>query len=136
MRAGVRVACAASLAVVVGVVSSVFTAWQAAMLVGWDAGVLLLIPWIWMAVAGLDAEESRTHATRHFVDAAGDGILTCTSIRSTNGSSLEEWPASRIWRVCGQKGEERHLDSLSVVKPQDGLAAKERNWAMRMPLTS
>jgi uncharacterized membrane protein len=64
MRAGVRVACAASLAVVVGVASSVFTAWQAAVLVGWDAGALLLILWIWMAVAGLDAEESRTHARR------------------------------------------------------------------------
>ena len=64
MRAGVRVACAAALGVVVGVVSSGFTAWQAAMLVGWDAGALLLILWIWMAVAGLDAEESRTHASR------------------------------------------------------------------------
>ena len=53
MRAGVRVAYAASLAVVVGVASSVFTAWQAAMLVGWDAGALLLILWIWIAVAGL-----------------------------------------------------------------------------------
>ena len=53
MRAGVRVAYAASLAVVVGVASSVLTAWQAAMLVGWDAGALLLILWIWIAVAGL-----------------------------------------------------------------------------------
>ena len=53
MRAGVRVAYAASLAVVVGVASSVLIAWQAAMLVGWDAGALLLILWIWIAVAGL-----------------------------------------------------------------------------------
>jgi hypothetical protein len=58
------VACAATLGVVVGVVLSVSTAWQAAMLVGWDAGALLLILWIWLAVAGLDAEESRTHASR------------------------------------------------------------------------
>jgi uncharacterized membrane protein len=64
IRAGVRVACAATLAVVVGVASSVFTAWQAALLVGWDAGALLLILWIWTAVAGLDAEESRSHASR------------------------------------------------------------------------
>ena len=64
VRASIRVACAAALGVVVGVVSSVFTAWQAAMLVGWDAGALLLILWIWLAVAGLDAEASRTHASR------------------------------------------------------------------------
>jgi len=64
VRAGVRVVCASSLGVVVGAASSVFTAWQAAMLVGWDAGALLLIVWISMAVAGLDAEESRSNASR------------------------------------------------------------------------
>ena len=64
VRAGVRVACAAALGLAVGGVSSVFTAWQAAMLVGWDAGALLLIAWIWSAVAGLDAEASRTHSSR------------------------------------------------------------------------
>ena len=36
-----------------GVASSVFTARQATMLVGRDAGALLLILWIWIAVAGL-----------------------------------------------------------------------------------
>jgi uncharacterized membrane protein len=64
MRAGARVACAAILGVVVGVVSSAFTAWQAATLVGWDAGAMLLILWIWTAVAGLNAEECKTHARR------------------------------------------------------------------------
>lgn len=64
VRAGVRVGWAASIGVVVGVVVSLFTQWQAAILIGWDAAALLLIAWIWVAVAGLDAKESRTHAGR------------------------------------------------------------------------
>jgi uncharacterized membrane protein len=64
VRAGVRVGWAVSLGVVVGVVTSLFTQWQAAILIGWDASALLLIVWIWVAVAGLDAKESRTHASR------------------------------------------------------------------------
>ena len=63
VRAGVRVACAATLGVVVGAVSSVFTAWQAAMLVGWDAGALLLLLWIWMAVAAGPMPAARTQVS-------------------------------------------------------------------------
>jgi uncharacterized membrane protein len=64
VRAGVRVGWAASLGVVIGVVTSLFTEWQAAILIGWDSAALLLIVWIWVAVAGLDAKGSRTHAGR------------------------------------------------------------------------
>jgi uncharacterized membrane protein len=64
LRAGVRVGWAASLGVVVGVVTSLFTEWQAAILIGWDAGALFLTVWIWVTVAELDAKESRTHAAR------------------------------------------------------------------------
>ena len=54
----------AALGVVVGVVVSPFTTWQAAMVIGWDAGVLLLLVWIWTAVGGLDAAQCKTHASR------------------------------------------------------------------------
>jgi uncharacterized membrane protein len=64
VRAGVRVGWAASLGVVIGVVTSLFTEWQAAILIGWDSAALLLIVWIWVAVAGLDPKGSRTHAGR------------------------------------------------------------------------
>jgi uncharacterized membrane protein len=64
VRAGVRVGWAASIGLVVGVVTSLFTEWQAAILIGWDSAALLLIVWIWVAVAGLDAKGSRTHAGR------------------------------------------------------------------------
>jgi len=59
-----RVAVAASLGIVAGVAVSFFTFWQAATLIGWDAGALMLIGWIWRAVGKLDAEESKTHASR------------------------------------------------------------------------
>ena len=63
-RAGVRVATAAALGVIVGVVASVATFWQAALLIGWDAGALCLVIWIWSSVAKFDAEESKAHASR------------------------------------------------------------------------
>jgi uncharacterized membrane protein len=63
-RAGVRVAVAAPVGIVAGGVSSIFTFWQAATLIGWDVGALLLITWIWWVVGRLSTEESQTHATR------------------------------------------------------------------------
>jgi|SRR5450631_4524946 len=63
-RAGVRVAVAASFGIVAGGVAYIFTFWQAATLIGWDVGGLILITWIWCAVGKLDAEESKTHASR------------------------------------------------------------------------
>ena len=63
-RAGSRVAVAASLGIVAGGVASVFTFWQAATLIGWDVGALLLVAWIWWAVGRLNSEASKTHATR------------------------------------------------------------------------
>ena len=45
-------------------VVSQFTAWQAAILIGWDAAALSLVLWIFVAVWSLDAEESRAHASR------------------------------------------------------------------------
>jgi len=59
-----RVAVAASLGIIAGAVVSSFTFWQAATLIGWDVGALILIAWIWRAVGKLDAEESKTHASR------------------------------------------------------------------------
>ena len=63
-RAGVRVAVAAVLGIVVGAVVSAFTFWQAATLIGWDVGALLLGTWVWWAVGRLSPEETRARATR------------------------------------------------------------------------
>jgi uncharacterized membrane protein len=58
------VAVAASLGIVVGVVVSIFTFWQAATLIGWDVYSLFLITWIWWVVHDLNAEECKSHASR------------------------------------------------------------------------
>jgi uncharacterized membrane protein len=63
-RASVRVALAASVGIVAGVVAALFTFWQAATLIGWDAGSLLLITSIWLAVGGLSADECKSYASR------------------------------------------------------------------------
>jgi uncharacterized membrane protein len=60
----VRVAIAASVGIVAGGVASIFTFWQAATLIGWDVGALLLMLWIWWAVGPLSPEASQTHASR------------------------------------------------------------------------
>ncbi len=63
-RASVRVALAALVGIVGGVVVSFFTFWQAATLIGWDLYSLLLMLWIWWAVWGLNAEECERRANR------------------------------------------------------------------------
>jgi uncharacterized membrane protein len=63
-RAATRVVVAASVGIVAGGLACIFTAWQAATLIGWDAGALLLVTWIWWVVGRLSPNESRTHARR------------------------------------------------------------------------
>jgi uncharacterized membrane protein len=63
-RSSVRVAIAASVGLGVGALMSVWTFWQAAMLIGWDIGSLFLITWIWCVVGGLNAEECKRRANR------------------------------------------------------------------------
>ena len=63
-RAGVRVAVTAVFGIVAGGVAYTFTFWQAATLIGWDAGALLLVSWIWWAVGPLTPDASQTHAGR------------------------------------------------------------------------
>jgi uncharacterized membrane protein len=62
--AGVRVAAAASIGTIAGLIGSVFTFWQAAILWGWDAAVVCLLAWIWLAVWKLGAAETKSHALR------------------------------------------------------------------------
>jgi uncharacterized membrane protein len=64
VRARTRVAAAATLGVIAGLISSQFTGWQASMLIGWSAGVVFLIGWIWFSVWRLDATQTKSHASR------------------------------------------------------------------------
>ena len=61
---GVRVAVTASIGVVAGVIASLFTSWQAAILWGWDGGVGCLLLWVWLAVWKMSATETKSNAQR------------------------------------------------------------------------
>ena len=62
--AGTRLAVCAGIGVAGGVIASFFTIWQAALLIGWDVAVAVLLGWIWMALAPLSAGETRKNASR------------------------------------------------------------------------
>ena len=78
-RSGVRVLVAAAVGVAVGSISSVATSWQASMLIGWDAGCLVLMGWIWLSVAGLDEEQTRRHARREDTSVRLSELIVLTS---------------------------------------------------------
>jgi uncharacterized membrane protein len=79
VRAGRRVGWAAALGMVVGAVTSQFTQWQAAILIGWDAAALVLVARIWLAVAPLDAAETKTHAVREDTSIRLSELIILTS---------------------------------------------------------
>jgi uncharacterized membrane protein len=77
------------MAVVSGLIASVLTFWQAAILWGWDAGVVFLLAWIWLAVWKMSATETKAHAEREdpsirlselLVLAAGVALLTAVGL--------------------------------------------------------
>ena len=62
--AQVRVVMTALIGTVVGALASIVTFWQAAILLGWSAGIACLLAWIWCAVWKLSAAETKSHANR------------------------------------------------------------------------
>jgi uncharacterized membrane protein len=60
--AGVRVLFTAVFGMVAGSVASIFTIWEAAILIGWVATVTALMSWIWMSIWPLDPQETKSHA--------------------------------------------------------------------------
>jgi len=62
--AATRVAVGTVVGAASGAVVSLWTIWQAAILIGWDVSVATLLGWIWIALWGLSAEKTRTHANR------------------------------------------------------------------------
>jgi uncharacterized membrane protein len=60
--AGTRVLLTVLLGIAVGVVSSFFTIWEAAILIGWVATVIALMVWIWLSIWPLGPSETKSHA--------------------------------------------------------------------------
>lgn len=49
---------------VVGPLTALFVAWQAAPLLGWDAAACIFLVWVWGTITGLDAETTAEVAAR------------------------------------------------------------------------
>ena len=62
--AGTRVAAGTVVGAVVGAVVSLWTIWEAAILIGWDISVATLLGWIWLALWRLSAGETQQNASR------------------------------------------------------------------------
>ena len=84
VSSGLRVTCAMLGGAVVGVIASLFTVPSAAILVGWDAAVLIYLVWVWSSVWRLDPgitarlaqrEDPSTAVAELVVVAAGTALL-------------------------------------------------------------
>jgi uncharacterized membrane protein len=62
--AGLQVTCAMVGGAVTGAIVSLFTLPTASILIGWDAAVVIYLPWVWAAVWRLDPETTARLATR------------------------------------------------------------------------
>jgi uncharacterized membrane protein len=60
--AGVRCGISGAIGIAGGVVASLFTTWQPAILLGWDVAVICLVTWIWLALWKLGAAATKVHA--------------------------------------------------------------------------
>jgi uncharacterized membrane protein len=77
--AGVRVAITAAIGIAAGVIASVFTIWEAAILIGWSVTAASLMGWIWLAVWKLNAQETKSHASREDPSIRLSELITLTS---------------------------------------------------------
>jgi uncharacterized membrane protein len=87
--ASARIAIAAVLGVVTGIVLAFFTVAQAAALIGWDVAAASFLVGVWLAIGNLDAEGTHQRATRLdpsrgladvLVITAGVAILTAVAL--------------------------------------------------------
>jgi uncharacterized membrane protein len=62
--AGARIAIVAGIGLVCGVVASLFTFWQASILIGWDVAVATLLGWLWLTLGPLDSDETERNALK------------------------------------------------------------------------
>jgi uncharacterized membrane protein len=62
--AGVRVAITSAIGIAGGLIASIYTIWQAAILIGWSVTAAGLMVWIWLALWPLNAQETKSHASR------------------------------------------------------------------------
>jgi uncharacterized membrane protein len=77
--AGTRVMVGAVIGTAGGVIVSFFTLWQAAILIGWDVAVAVLLGWIWAALSRLTAAQAKRYASREDPSVELSEVLVLTA---------------------------------------------------------
>jgi uncharacterized membrane protein len=81
-----RLTLCAGVGVVVGAALSFVVDWPLALLGVWDATVLLMLVWVWVAVSPMDAAETQRAATREDTGRAlNRGLLLAAALASLGG---------------------------------------------------
>lgn len=83
---GLRLAVAAPLGVAAAIVVGLTTEWPYAPATGWITAVAVYLAWTWLIVGRLDADHTRTHATRYAEDDSTPWILDLTVLAASLGS--------------------------------------------------
>ncbi|PJJ65661.1 DUF1345 domain-containing protein [Compostimonas suwonensis] len=63
-----RLVTMAVVGIVVGAGLAIVGLWDYAIISGWAAACLVFIAWVWLSIGGMDAERTRSHATREDPD--------------------------------------------------------------------
>src|SRR2546422_1126924 len=88
-RAGPRLAIAASVGFLAFAISMALTAWQIAVLTGWDTTAAITVVWIYAAVWTKDAADTARLATREDDSrAAADLLIVSAAVASLAGVGL------------------------------------------------
>jgi len=94
--AGTRAMAAAGVAVAAGAVAGLFASWQAAVLIAWEAAAVTFLGWVWLAIGGLDAEQTRRLAVREDDSRAAAELMVLTaSVLSLIGVGTAVFKGSR-----------------------------------------
>jgi len=97
-----RFVVAATVGIIAGLVAGMNLGWRSALLVGWDAAVVILVGLVWNDFRGQTAAETAAVARRDDMDRSTlDGIVLLTSIASIAAVvSLLTNKSANIWQVA------------------------------------
>ena len=85
-----------SFGIIVGAILAIFAPWQFAALAGWNAAGASLVAWVWLAVHNLNADDTKTHATRDDNNRSSTHLfLMFASIAALVGTGLDLVKASQ-----------------------------------------
>lgn len=95
--AGRRAAVVVAVGLAAGACLAFIATWPVAVVAGWDVAAFLFLLTVWLHVGVLDAQETRSHATREDDSRVGAGLLLLiASVASLVGTAFDLIKASRI----------------------------------------